>query len=83
MLGVCRNFFFDYVEGDCLPPFCHGRYGLKIHLNGFFKKILTSLFGKKQKWDKNIYDVDKKSESLFETCCPIIFFNECLSTDKF
>ena len=26
--------------------------------------------------DKNIYDVDKKSESSFGTCCPLIFFNK-------
>ena len=26
-----------------------------------------------QKLNKNIYGVDKKSESSFETCCPLIF----------
>ena len=32
---------------------------------------------------QNNYDFDKKSESSFETCCPLIFSNECLSPYKF
>ena len=41
-----------------------------------FVKIYTEI-------GQNIYDVDKKSESSFETCCLLTFFNECLSPDKF
>ena len=36
-----------------------------------------------QKLNKNIYDVDKKSEISFEKCCPLIFYNDCSSPDEF
>ena len=51
----------------------------------FVLVVLTSLFVKKyiKKFDKNIYDANKKSESTFETCYPLIVFNECASHDKF
>ena len=32
---------------------------------------------------QNIYDVDKKSESSFETFCLQIFYNKCLSPINF
>ena len=35
-----------------------------------------------QKLDKNIYDVDNKSVSGFQTWCTLIFLNECLSPYK-
>ena len=33
-------------------------------------------------WDNNIYEANKKPGSRFETCCPLIFLNECLSIYK-
>ena len=74
MPGVRHNFCFDYAEGECLPRFFHGRDGLKNILKWFLKKNEHPCLVKNmQKWDKNIYDVDKKSESSFETCCLLIF----------
>ena len=67
---------------NSFPRFYQGRNILKVDWNGSFKKMLTSLFSKIyiQKWDKNIYNVDKKSEISFETCCLLIFFNGCSSS---
>ena len=32
---------------------------------------------------QKMYDVDKKSEIIFETYCPLLFYNECSSPYRF
>ena len=56
---------------------------LKKHSNGFVKKYphlcLVKTF---MEIGQKIYDVDKKSESSFKTCCPLTFLNKFLSPYK-
>ena len=85
MPGVRCNLCFDYGEGDCLPRCCHGIDGFKNTLKQFLQKkyshcCLVNIYIEMR---QNMYDADKKSEIIFETCFPLIFFNECPSPDKF
>ena len=79
----CHNFYFGYIERKYSPYCCPGRDGLKIQWNGFLKKHSHHCLIKNiHNWDNNIYEANKKPGSRFETCCLLIFLNECLSIYK-
>ena len=87
MPSVNRDLFLDNVEVYYLPRCFNNKEGyfclVKNTLKWICKKSHIFFWYKIQKMEKNIYDVDKKSERSFETCCRPIFWNECPYPLKF